>query len=57
MDAGAQIKMPVSDQFWGDRHGMLTDPFGHVWELATHKEDVSPEAMKRRSQEAMAAMK
>jgi PhnB protein len=57
VEAGAEVKMPVSDQFWGDRYGMLTDPFGHVWEVATHKEDVSPEELRRRSQEAMTAMK
>jgi uncharacterized glyoxalase superfamily protein PhnB len=57
VEAGAEIKMPVGDQFWGDRYGMLTDPFGHVWEVATHKEDVAPEELRRRGQEAMSAMK
>ncbi len=38
--------------FWGDRYGRLTDPFGHSWSLATHIEDVTPEEMGRRAQEA-----
>jgi PhnB protein len=40
--AGATITMPVSDQFWGDRYGIVQDPFGHQWSLATHVRDVSP---------------
>lgn len=43
IEAGASEKMPVQDQFWGDRMGTLTDPFGHKWSIATHVEDVSPE--------------
>ncbi|AVR99309.1 VOC family protein [Pseudoduganella armeniaca] len=43
LDAGAQTKMPVTDMFWGDRYGVLTDPFGHDWSLATHIRDVSVE--------------
>jgi PhnB protein len=39
---------PVEDQFYGDRSGTLVDPFGHVWTLATHKEDVSQEEVERR---------
>ena len=35
--------MPLQDRFWGDRYGKLTAPFGHVWSIATHKEDVTPE--------------
>ena len=46
--AGAKVMKPVADQFYGDRNGTLVDPFGHVWTFATHKEDVSPEEMKRR---------
>lgn len=49
--AGARVDMPVTDQFWGDRYGKLTDPFGHHWGLATHTEDVSPEEMDRRGRE------
>ena len=55
--AGAEEKMPVADQFWGDRYGMLADPFGHQWEIATHKEDLTPEELERRGREAMAQMK
>lgn len=47
--AGAKLVRPVADQFYGDRAGSLTDPFGHVWMVATHQEDVSPEEMKRRA--------
>ena len=49
--AGAQPTMPVTDMFWGDRYGKLTDPFGHSWGLSTHVEDVAPEEMARRSAE------
>ena len=56
VDAGAKSDMPPADMFWGDRFGKLTDPFGHTWALATHKEDIAPEEMKKRSQEAMAKM-
>lgn len=46
--AGAKILRPVEDQFFGDRSGTLEDPFGHVWTIATHKEDVSDEEINRR---------
>ncbi len=46
--AGAKEVRPVQDQFYGDRSGTFTDPFGHQWTISTHKEDVSPEEMKRR---------
>ncbi len=46
---GAKLTRPVADQFYGDRTGGLEDPFGHHWHVATHKEDVSPEEMKKRS--------
>lgn len=46
--AGASVDMPPADMFWGDRMGNLTDPFGHKWAIATHKEDVSPEEMEKR---------
>ena len=52
-DAGAKVLMPVKDQFYGDRTGTLEDPFGHVWTLATHIEDVSPEEITRRAKAAM----
>jgi PhnB protein len=45
---GAKSTREVEDQFYGDRSGNLTDPFGHVWTVATHKEDVSSEEMQRR---------
>ncbi len=54
--AGAKVEMPLADMFWGDRYGKLTDPFGHSWSLATHKEDVAPEEMSRRAKEAMSKM-
>jgi uncharacterized glyoxalase superfamily protein PhnB len=41
--AGATITLPATDMFWGDRYGQLTDPFGHKWSLATHKEDLTPQ--------------
>jgi PhnB protein len=48
--AGAKERKPVSDQFYGDRSGQLEDPFGHLWWVATHKEDVPPEEMEKRVQ-------
>jgi len=50
--AGAKQDQPPTDMFWGDRMGNVTDPFGHAWGIATHKEDVSPDEMQKR----MAAM-
>lgn len=52
LDAGATVQIPVQDQFYGDRSGMVKDPFGHYWNLATHVEDVPPEEMARRAAEA-----
>jgi PhnB protein len=51
--AGASVKMPLADMFWGDRYGVLTDPFGHQWSIATHVRDVGREEM----QEAMKNMR
>jgi PhnB protein len=51
--AGAKAHRPVIDQFYGDRSGTLEDPFGHIWTVATHVEDVPPEEMKRRAETAM----
>ena len=51
--AGAKVFKPVTDQFYGDRSGTVIDPFGHVWTLATHIEDVSVEEMQRRLAEHM----
>jgi PhnB protein len=50
--AGGTVKQEVKDQFYGDRLGTLTDPFGHVWHVATHKEEVSVEEMQRRAKAA-----
>ncbi len=57
--AGATVVMPLANQFWGDRYGQVTDPFGHRWALGQHVEDVAPAEMERRAKEAfekMAAM-
>jgi uncharacterized glyoxalase superfamily protein PhnB len=43
--AGATVKMPLADMFWGDRYGQVTDPFGHHWSIATHIKDMTPEEM------------
>jgi PhnB protein len=56
VDAGATATMEPENMFWGDRFGSITDPFGHVWSIATHVEDVPPEEMEERSKAAMAAM-
>jgi PhnB protein len=56
VDQGATVTMEVADQFWGDRFGTVTDPFGHSWGIATHVEDVSAEDMEKRAAEAMASM-
>ena len=53
--AGAEVRMPLEDAFWGDRYGQLVDPFGHKWSLATHKEDLTPEEMGKRAQAAFGA--
>jgi PhnB protein len=56
VDAGATIEMEIANQFWGDRFGTVADPFGHLWSIATHVEDVPPEEMAERAKAAMAAM-
>ncbi len=53
VSAGAKVLKPVQEQFYGDRSGTILDPFGHKWTIATHKEDVAPEEMKRRAAAAM----
>jgi PhnB protein len=55
VSSGASVKEAVQDKFYGDRMGTLTDPFGHVWHISTHKEDVSVEEMQRRAKAASAA--
>ena len=49
VDSGATVKEAVQDKFYGDRAGTVVDPFGHVWHLATHKEDISMDEMERRA--------
>jgi PhnB protein len=56
VDAGATVEMEVADQFWGDRFGTVRDPFGHLWSIATHVEDVPPEEVAERAKAAMAAI-
>jgi len=51
VQAGAQVKMPVADMFWGDRGGQVTDPFGHAWWIATHEEDLTQDQIAKRAQE------
>jgi PhnB protein len=45
VEAGAEVLMPLADQFWGDRYGIIKDPFGHKWSLATRLEDLSPKEL------------
>jgi PhnB protein len=54
--AGGKEVRPVQDQFYGDRSGTLADPYGHVWTVATHKEDVSSQEMMKRAEEFMKKM-
>lgn len=49
VDAGAEIVFPIEDQFYGDRSGRVKDPFGHMWILSTHKEDLSADEIKERA--------
>lgn len=51
--AGATLKQPPKDEFWGDRMGTIVDPFGHIWLISTHVEDVPEEEMRRRAEAAM----
>jgi len=51
VDAGATVLMPVQDCFWGDRYGILTDPFGHRWSVATRLKDLSPSELRHRAGE------
>ena len=52
--AGATVKMPLADQFWGDRYGQVTDPFGHEWSISTHMEDLTEAEIWERAKKAMA---
>jgi len=51
VERGATLKRPLQDQFYGDRDAFVIDPFGHVWTIASHVEDVGPEEMTRRMAE------
>ena len=53
-DAGATVKMPAADMFWGDRYGVVTDPYGHQWSIATHIKDLTPEQMQAAMKDAFA---
>lgn len=52
VDAGATVKMPPMDMFWGDRYGVVVDPYGHNWSLATHQKDLTPEEIQQGMEEA-----
>jgi len=54
--AGCAVKMPLTDQFWGDRYGVTEDPFGHQWSIATHKQDLTEEQMAAKAKAAFAKM-
>lgn len=53
--AGATLKMPVADMFWGDRYGVISDPFGHGWSIATHQRDMTIDEIKDAMNAAFAA--
>ena len=57
VQAGARVNMPLADMFWGDRYGNVMDPFGHIWGIATHVKDLSPEEMRRGAEEFAAKMR
>jgi uncharacterized glyoxalase superfamily protein PhnB len=50
--AGAEVVVPIGDQFWGDRYGIVKDPSGHQWSIATHKEDLTPQQIQERMAKA-----
>jgi PhnB protein len=56
VDAGATLTRPVENKFWGDRFGIVSDPYGHAWSIGTHVEDVASDEMQERGKAAMAAM-
>jgi len=55
-DAGATVLMPAADMFWGDRYGVVTDPYGHKWSFATHIKDLTPDQMQAAMKDAFAQM-
>jgi len=56
VDAGARVRMPVADMFWGDRYGSVVDPFGHSWGIDTPKEELTPDEMQQRARQFFAQM-
>jgi uncharacterized glyoxalase superfamily protein PhnB len=54
--AGAKARMPMSDQFWGDRYGQVEDPYGHIWAIATHKQDLTNEQIAANAKAMFAKM-
>jgi uncharacterized glyoxalase superfamily protein PhnB len=56
VQAGAKVAMPLMDQFWGDRYGMVIDPYGHRWSIASHIKDMTPQEMQKAAAEAFAKM-
>jgi PhnB protein len=56
VDAGGKATMPVTDMFWGDRFGSLTDPYGHTWGLSTHKQDLSEQEIEKAAKDFYAQM-
>lgn len=54
--AGCTVKMPLADQFWGDRYGQVEDPFGHLWSVGTHIQDLTPAQLAEKAKEAFANM-
>ena len=56
VDSGAVVTMPIMDAFWGDRYGMVIDPYGHSWAIATHKIDMTPEGMRKAGEEYFASL-
>jgi PhnB protein len=51
VSAGAEVRMPMADQFWGDRSGSIADPHGYTWSIASHKEDLTPAELEERQSE------
>jgi len=56
-DAGATVLMPARDMFWGDRYGVVIDPYGHKWSFGTHIKDLTPDQMQAAMKEAFARLK
>ncbi len=57
IEAGATVRYPLENAFWGDRYGMIKDPFGHIWSFATKKEDLTDGEIAKRAEDFMAKMK